>query len=196
MSTVIFVDKTPDEFRALATGQHRKAEESFERCDTDGFVSQWASDYMGRGYTLAAQVAEAGGTWTFPALLDLTGAMVPARVIRTHYGERWGVFGSWEECSRQGGTVLEWLPVLWGSWESSSQGRARKNLERKGYRQGLVELPGIVVAFSSGTGLAGAATATWYVDSVKGSYGPQAPVVWDGRKETEEPRWAKEEEAG
>ena len=35
--------KTAQEYRNEAAELHNRVEESFERCDTDGFLSQWAN---------------------------------------------------------------------------------------------------------------------------------------------------------
>lgn len=35
------MEKTPDELREMAQEQDRRRTESFDRCDTDGFVTQF-----------------------------------------------------------------------------------------------------------------------------------------------------------
>lgn len=43
MSDFYFIKETTgDQFREQARGRSQAAEESFDRCDTDGFLSQWA----------------------------------------------------------------------------------------------------------------------------------------------------------
>lgn len=101
--------KTADEYRAMAQGSYRSAEESFERCDTDGFLSQWASGTMAQKYETLARLAENEGRAFFRVYLDETGAPVPARTIQTKYGSRVAVFASWEACLSRGGRVESWL---------------------------------------------------------------------------------------
>ncbi len=101
--------KTADEYRAEATGHNRTAAESFERCDTDGFLSQWASGVNEQRANALARLAENGGRAYFEVYLDEKGDPVPARSIRTKYGNRIAVFGSWADCCRRGGEIIEWL---------------------------------------------------------------------------------------
>lgn len=80
---------TPEEWRAMGRQKHQDADDSFERCDTDGFLSQWASGMMGNLYETCAQVAENGGKASFPALFDLEGNPVNARLIEGKYDWCW-----------------------------------------------------------------------------------------------------------
>lgn len=107
--------KTADEYREMARGSRRSSEESFERCDTDGFLSQWASDQMAVKYDALARLAENGGRAYFRVYLDETGAPVPARAIRTKYGNRVAIFATWADCCSRGGTVERWL-----SWKKAN----------------------------------------------------------------------------
>lgn len=72
MSTYTISDYTPAEYRAMAADCRRRSTDSFDRCDTDGFVSQWAADSMARTYSRLAELAEDGGDvqkvrWLFTA---------------------------------------------------------------------------------------------------------------------------------
>ncbi len=125
---------TPAEWREMAHGRNTAAAESFERCDTDGFLSQWASGQMARVYDACADLAEAGGEWELDALEDLDGNEVKARIINTRFGARWGVLD-------EGDNVVVWLPFR----------PARKStLEKKGYRETKRVKPAIVHTFDSG----------------------------------------------
>lgn len=53
--------RTADEYRAAAAAARKSSAESWERSDTDGFLSQWAADTMATRYDFLAQVAEDGG---------------------------------------------------------------------------------------------------------------------------------------
>jgi len=91
MGKVYFpMDHTPDEWREMARECYRRSAESFERCDTDGFLSQWASDVTGRLYDQLARVAEQGGKWMFAALADAAGNVITgAREVKTRFGWAW-----------------------------------------------------------------------------------------------------------
>ncbi|MFJ9619468.1 hypothetical protein [Streptomyces noursei] len=70
------------------------------RSGADGFLTPWGHSVCAREDHLAAQIAEARGTWKFPALFDLTGALVPARRTRSPYGWSWELLD--EQRSRTG----------------------------------------------------------------------------------------------
>jgi hypothetical protein len=82
-----------DKLRASAAQHRADAAESFERCDTDGFVTQAASGLNAQKDDMAARIADAGGVWRFErvVLARLDGSAVDARVVSTKYGERWRV---------------------------------------------------------------------------------------------------------
>jgi hypothetical protein len=52
---------TATELRQQATKHAQDAIDSFDRCDTDGFLSQWASGVMSQKKSLEADLLEAGG---------------------------------------------------------------------------------------------------------------------------------------
>lgn len=83
--------KTADQLRAEAAQHDRDAAESFDRCDTDGFVSQWASGQMAGLRRREAELAEHGNTWTFSRtrLVKLDGSETDARAVDTRYGRKW-----------------------------------------------------------------------------------------------------------
>lgn len=73
---------TANEYHQLSRGQIQEREDSFDRCDTDGFLSQWASGVHSNLYLRLAELAEAGWVSEFPGLFDIkTGERVPAKII-------------------------------------------------------------------------------------------------------------------
>ncbi len=91
-------DPTPEQLaeatrlRARAGQSHARREESFERCDTDGFLSQWAHGLSADRCAAQAEVLEHGGHAQFVGLFEVaTGRRVPARIISTEFGPRWMV---------------------------------------------------------------------------------------------------------
>lgn len=109
--------KTAEYHRQEATDCLQTAHDSFERCDTDGFLSQWANQTMARRHTLAAQIAENGGVWEFESrrLERLDGTPVEARICQTKYGFRWRI-----------DATDEWLPVA---------PKREQTLAKRGYRE-------------------------------------------------------------
>lgn len=91
MGTVYFpMDHTPAEWRAMAAECYKREQESFERSDTDGFLSQWASTVTARLYSTCAEVAEKGGKWKFRELATADGILIEgAREVKTKYGWSW-----------------------------------------------------------------------------------------------------------
>lgn len=69
-----------------------EAEASFERCDTDGFLSQWANRLGADFDMMQADILKKGGA-VFPALFDLEGNLVKAKLIETKFGRSWAIVG-------------------------------------------------------------------------------------------------------
>lgn len=122
-----------DEHRAAALEHDRKSAESFDRCDTDGALTQWGHDMLAQEHRLAAEIAEQGGTWTFPALFDLDGKLVAAKSVKTQFGYSWALLASDDPDSEYVG------------WFNESQARSaaarNRNNARKGYTVGRVKAP-------------------------------------------------------
>lgn len=69
MSIYFPLDHTADEWRAMAKNNSQEALDSFQRSDTDGYLSQWASNVMASVYLACANLAEKDGiaemAWPF-----------------------------------------------------------------------------------------------------------------------------------
>jgi hypothetical protein len=137
---------TPDELRQQAAQADQRAAESWERSDTDGFVSQWAHGMTADRDRLQARIIEEGdGTWTFPALFTTDGRFVPARVLEPRqygWGKRWMVL---DASGRATGTFLPYQP------------KRRATLASKGYCEGIVRRPAMASIEGRGHGLSGSA---------------------------------------
>lgn len=74
--------KSAEEWRAEASKHIQDREDSFDRCDTDGFVSQWASGLNSSLKQTLAELAENGYMASFKGLYDReTGKRVAAKII-------------------------------------------------------------------------------------------------------------------
>lgn len=83
------ITKTADEYRAEAAA-HRAAEaESFARCDTDGFISQYVHTLNAREASVKARLAEQGGMEDFGALFHLDGTIASTHQADGEYGSYW-----------------------------------------------------------------------------------------------------------
>jgi hypothetical protein len=125
--------KTGAELRDMAAQAERRAWESFERSDTDGYLSQWASDITARLYREQAAIADNGGRAEFGALFDLAGELVPAKFIETRYGMAWGLLESDDPQSR----FVGWFNPS----RARNEATRRANDARKGYYVGRVAAP-------------------------------------------------------
>lgn len=119
-------------YRAEARGNHQRAYDSFERCDTDGYLSQWASGVMANRYEDAAKILEDGGCAEFVALFDLEGNLVPAKYAETRFGYAWALLEVNEDESIQ--RIVGWF----NESKARNEETARRNNEKKGYRLGRV----------------------------------------------------------
>lgn len=61
---------TAREHREKAAEAERRAAESFERCDTDGFLTQWAHGMTAQLELAKARILEAGGVSEFTGLYE------------------------------------------------------------------------------------------------------------------------------
>lgn len=136
-------ETSSEDLRRMARESHQRSADSFERCDTDGFLSQWASDITGRLLTLQAEINDNGGVHEFACLCDLEGRPVRAKNIRGKYGWVWAIMDEF------GNFTGEFI----------GDGLSEKSLARKGYTYGTVTLPAYAEIKGSGYGLAGAASA-------------------------------------
>ena len=71
-----------------AAAAERAAQESFDHCDTDGFLSQWAHGMTAELERAKARIAADGGTSVFEGLYEGQ-RRVKARVIVSKFGPSW-----------------------------------------------------------------------------------------------------------
>lgn len=152
--TALFITKSADEYRAMARDARKDADDSFDRCDTDGFLSQWASDTTARQYDLAAVLAENGGEAEFDALFDLDGNIVPAALIDAKYGRTWIVRESFDAMRARTGSAVAFVKPLATDMNTSEDGRVwftpnKRSVSaaaRKGYRYGTISCKAMIVS--------------------------------------------------
>lgn len=160
--------------RDSAAAADAEAAASFERCDTDGFLSQWASGINANLDRAKADLLDAGGVADFPALFDLDGRLVPAKLVGTRYGVAWGLLPSDNPHSAFSG----WFNPS----AAEDPARARKANARKGYYVGAVAAPAGARIAASGRGLSGCASA--YVQTYRTDGGfSRAVTITDSGQE-------------
>lgn len=80
------MERTGEQWRALAAEAGRESAESFERCDSDGFLSQWASQQMQSRYLSMAAIADEGHVCERPARAAYVG-VVAVSAAHEHRGQ-------------------------------------------------------------------------------------------------------------
>lgn len=120
--------KTAAEWRAEAQRCRQSAADSWERSDTDGFLSQWASGEMATRYDYLASIAERGGLMKVSAFVSLeTGEVIKGEYRETRYGSGYA-------------------PYKGGPWifPSSAQSAARRDAANA--KKGVIEVTCLVPA--------------------------------------------------
>jgi hypothetical protein len=108
--------------------QHdRDARESFERSDTDGFLSQWASGLTAERKRLQASIVENDGMAEIGCVVDADDRIVPARWIDTRFGGCFALFEDFDSANNKSGKIIEWI--------------SESKMERLGYRRALCLRP-------------------------------------------------------
>lgn len=75
------MEKTAADYRAEAAACWKQKEDSFDRCDTDGFLSQWASGATAMLCNAKADILDAGGKAEFVGLYEKeSGRRVMAKI--------------------------------------------------------------------------------------------------------------------
>jgi hypothetical protein len=138
---------TPQQLREQARECRRRAYESFENCDTDGFLSQWASNITADELEMKADLLEKDNVSEFTALFTATGELIPdAREVETRFGWAWV-------------HKVDGQSVWFNPSKAKNEDTRRFNNLKKGYYLGRVLAKARVKIIASGTGLSGAASA-------------------------------------
>lgn len=129
MSRYTISDHTADEWREMARECRQRSADSFDRCDTDGFLSQWASDSLANTYRYLAELAEGSGdvqVITWPMMATPSGDWVPVPEWRWVKGNFRSSVRVWD------GTNVHW----WNPSQARKAATAQRNDEKKGFRWG------------------------------------------------------------
>jgi hypothetical protein len=141
----MYEGKTAAEWRAEAQACRAKKEESFQRCDTDGFLTQWADGITASLYGMKATLAESNGMSEFPGLfVRATGERVRAKLINGSYGWCWALVDDRDEFT--------------GTFYGDSRTK-RAKLYKAGYEVRMEMAPAKAKVVGTGHGLSGNAWA-------------------------------------
>ena len=166
--------KTADELRAEAAERDRSAQESFERCDTDGFVTQWASSLTARMKRMEADLLDDGGTARFRGLFNEDGQRVKAKRVTgsDYFGNpetKWIVLD-------EDDSVLHWVNIP----KTPETPSARSKMGKLGLHEEWEQAKAKVEMKGSGTGLSGLATCHPGFTRIDGGF-PEGAIVWEGK---------------
>ena len=142
-----------EQLRKAAADSRRAAEDSFQRCDTDGFLSQWASNLTAQEHAAQAEILEHGGCAKFLGLFDsVTGERVPAKIISGDYGARWML------CDATTGKALG---IFYSVGRVGDNGlpvnSPRTKLAKAGLEERIEWAPAVAKVVGHGRGLSGSA---------------------------------------
>jgi len=134
---------------------HQASQESWERSDTDGFLSQWALDITAREKVREAELYDQGCMVLRPALMDIETGEIVAACIHISPSR-----------FNPGGTDYQWKvykPKGQWNWFWCGDAKRESTFEKKGLKKVYVMAPGKMYSRSPGNhmpegrGLSGAA---------------------------------------
>lgn len=131
--------KTAEQWRAEGRRDIEAERESFERCDTDGFMSQWAHQIGARENEYKAQLAERGAWTEVCALFDLDGNLIDALHGWGQYGEYFMILDADGNKDATRGRNGFFSPS-----QARSEATARRNNAAKGFYVGTAKVPAVV----------------------------------------------------
>lgn len=124
-----------DELRGKGVQHRQDAHDSFERCDTDGSMSQWASGLSGSANELAAQIAENHGWIEVKALFTLDGEFLTTDTRQSQFNR----YSSYWSIPREHATKLGIKPFVNRSSAKSPITRAKYYASR-GFAIGTIRI--------------------------------------------------------
>jgi hypothetical protein len=167
------------DYRNEAAAHRANAQESFDRCDTDGFVSQWASQINAQEADLKAELAENDGRTEVPALFDLDGNLVAAKLVNTRFGMAWGLLSSDDPRS----SFVGWFNP------SNARKGSRTRDAKKGFYCGYVLAKATAKIVGSGTGLAGAMSCSACAVRNDGGFSRDVIITDNGHGDLDKHSW-------
>lgn len=147
--------KTAQEWREESARYMERREESFQRCDTDGAITQYFDGVNSSLALRKASIAENGGMDTFPALFHKeTGKRVRAKIIsvQNKFAPWNGPVDRWMFVDLNGKATGTYLPA----------GRNSRKQKQLGYFQGTELAPADAKIDGRGYGLSGVVWVATY----------------------------------
>lgn len=145
-----------NQLKQAARDARARAEESFQRCDTDGFLSQWASNLGAQKDERQIRILENGGCAEFTVLCSGDSEVVTTRFrfFPVHLAQPWlGVKKVWDLGTELGEKIgRRWIPT-------GKNSRIQKQFGFHEEQRWFPAEAAITTGRSGGRGLSGAANA-------------------------------------
>jgi hypothetical protein len=132
-----------------AAAAYKAKHDSFDRCDTDGFLSQWASGITGDLKRTQRELLKQGGYAVFPVLVDGEGNVVATKVYHFTNQYSFASESRWRlPDSLADGLGRRWIPT----------GKTSRVQKRLGLHEETRWFPAYAAITGGGKGLSGAAS--------------------------------------
>lgn len=178
--------KSREEYLALAAEAGERERESFERSDTDGCFSQWASSLTREEHRKNAEIAGNGGLAVFVGLYQGE-RRVRAKVIRMKSSYDGSIKREWELHPSETGLIAargkRWLPYA-GTRSLKSGSRVQVNL---GLSERAEVAPAIAKIGGGGKGFAGMSSCVVSVVRRGDEWGGDARIAMESSVVGDEP---------
>lgn len=141
---------TPEQLETMASKKIQDVEDSFNRCDTDGCLTQWAGSLEAQRLRLQAEINRNNGLSSFPALFDLNGNRVRAKLTTIHPFHNWITNTVWmffDANDKPTGKFITAFP------------KRQSTMEKKGYKESTEMVQSKAIINGRGYGLSGSAWA-------------------------------------
>jgi hypothetical protein len=145
--TGTYEGRTAAEWREASAASYRARQESWERSDTDGSLSQWASGITGRLDEAKAELAENDGMMETRALFNLDGT-----IASVHNG--WGQYGEWWLLNDA--SAARFGKKFFSPSSANTAAKRYANDKKKGFTVGTVRVKGYATTAGGGNGTGGA----------------------------------------
>jgi hypothetical protein len=167
------MEMTAEQHRQAASDANRREQESWDRCDTDGFVSQFAHGLNAQEHILQAEILEAGGVAQFPGLYQGERRVKAQLIQKPAYGAPWRKESIWMlENSEVSEFDRRFIPA-----DFTGKGRIQKQL---GLKQRWETAPAKAKIIGHGTGLSGLSSCTVGAVRIGDRWGQDA-VLFDSK---------------
>ena len=156
------------ELRNEAKKHDQQAVESYDRCGTDGCLSQWADDITARKLRLQADITDNNGMSEFPALFDLDDNRVRAKIIHVKDNFSYGKKAVWMFVDANDKPTGKFVNAFYAK---------PSTMEKKGYREGKELATARAEITGGGHGLSGCTSCSVSAVRTDKGYPESAKVV-------------------